>query len=127
MSKFIITKTTDELTFSIEPTSVSMKKYHISNQERTMSGNLVVDYIATKNSLSATWSLLSDNEFKTLMELIELNSDSSDNFFDLEFVEPESENLKKIKAYADEISYYPYFLADGSMVWRDVSVDFVEV
>lgn len=122
MSKFIIQNDTELK----EPSSLSFKKYHITNQERTMSGNLVVDYVATKNSLNATWNILTDKEFKLLSRIIE-NGKSESGFINLQFVEPETTKLKSITAYTEEINYYPYFLADGTVVWRDVSVNFVEV
>ncbi len=51
----------DGLTNLREPTSVSFKKKHITNQERTMSGKLVVDYIATKSTVSVSWGVLNND------------------------------------------------------------------
>ena len=152
-----------------EPTSVSFKKSNITNSERTMSGKLVVDYIATKSTLSVSWSVLTDSEFRQLMALVETKQ-SSDSFFTIRVVAPgtlssaaggegsaagqtdsdtveevdltdggispgtpqdgstpASDKLTTLTAYAEEVSYYPYFMADGSVVWRDVSIEFSEV
>lgn len=163
-----------------EPTSVSFKKSNITKQERTMSGNLVVDYIATKNTVSVSWGVLTNAEFNKLMSLLEEKRNSNSYFvitvvgtgivspntpvedesgsgeeilpvteaagqdsreFDLNdrqgsaangsaagnSSDEEKMNVDIITAYAEEVSYYPYFLADGSIVWRDVSIDFSEV
>ncbi len=164
-----------------EPTSVSFKKSNITKQERTMSGNLVVDYIATKNTVSVSWGVLTNAEFNELMSLLEEKRNSNSYFVitvvgtgiispntptedenasggeispvteeygqgvqELDLNENQSESADKgflaenssdedkmkvdiITAYAEEVSYYPYFLADGSIVWRDVSINFSEV
>ena len=173
-----------------EPTSVSFKKSDITSSDRTMSGNLVVDYIATKNTVSVSWSVLTDAEFRSLMSLIDskrgknefftlktvipgyypskdVSSDVAGNVSDAEqtdigtegenapvttvegsdveelilSAEPsQSENtattqpspanssvIGTMTAYAEEVSYYPYFMSDGSVVWRDVSIEFSEV
>ena len=54
-----------------EPTTVSFKENHITSQDRTMSGKLVVDYIASKKTISVGWGVLNDDEFKKLKALIE--------------------------------------------------------
>ena len=171
-----------------EPTSVSFKKSDITSSERTMSGNLVVDYIATKNTVSVSWSVLTDAEFKSLMAFID-SKRGNNAFFTINTVMPgysssddpadsgsdsagsgndtshDAENASyaaeggsgaeeldltentvrdannaaqtssapavgspgKMTVYAEEISYYPYFMSDGSVVWRDVSIEFSEV
>ena len=52
-----------------EPTTVSFKEKHITSQDRTMSGKLVVDYIASKKTISVGWGVLNDDEFKKLKAL----------------------------------------------------------
>lgn len=122
MSKFSI----EGLADLREPTSVSFKKYNITTQDRTMSGNLVVDYIVTKNAVSVSWSVLTDAEFKSLTQLLEPKR-TANGFISLSCVLPNTDEMTPIAAYTEEINYYPYFMADGSVVWRDVSVEFVEV
>lgn len=164
-----------------EPTSVSFKKSNITKQERTMSGNLVVDYIATKNTVSVSWGVLTNAEFNELMSLLEEKRNSNSYFVitvvgtgiissnaptedenasdgeispatgeigqnvqELDLIgdqttgtnngsaavnasDKDEMKVDVITAYAEEVSYYPYFLADGSIVWRDVSINFSEV
>lgn len=120
--RFII----DGLTSLREPTSVSFKKKHITNEERTMSGKLVVDYIATKSTISVSWGVLDDEEFTALKNHID-GKRKENGFYTLTFGDSISAPAPQMTAYTEELSFYPYFLADGSVVWRDVSIEFVEV
>ena len=123
MSKKFIIEDLNELK---EPTSISFKKYNITNQERTMNGSLVVDYIASKDSVNVSWDVLSDKEFKSLLSLIETKR-ADNSFYTVQYLKPGSPQLNKINAYTEEITYYPFFLADESVIWRDVTINFVEV
>lgn len=109
-----------------EPTSISFKKYNIANQERTMDGSLVVDFIASKEMIEVTWDVLNDTDFQDLLLLIE-KKQADNGFYSVKYLKPSSENLETITAYTEQVTYYPYFLAGGSVVWRDVSISFVEV
>jgi len=54
-----------------EPTSLTFKKYDITNQDRTMDGTLVIDYIESKESINVAWDALNNCEFKKLLDIIE--------------------------------------------------------
>lgn len=125
-----------------DPTTVSFKKKHITTQDRTMSGKPVVDYIATKSTVSVGWGVLSDAEFSALKAHIEKKRDNNE-FYTLTFVMPKdkpdddaaadeasrqpTEEVTTIRAYTEELSYYPYFTSNGKVVWRDVAIEFAEV
>ena len=140
-----------------EPTTVSFKEKHITSQDRTMSGKLVVDYIASKKTISVGWGVLNDDEFKKLKALIE-NKRGKNECYTLTFSLPQNasaakpsqsaptetpqsetppsepaapsaptENTATMTAYTEEVSYYPYFTASGEVVWRDVAIEFSEV
>lgn len=117
----------ETLSFCVEPKSVTFKKKHMTNSERTLGGDLIVDHIATKNTVSVSWDVLDDKDFGELLNLIEGEKDNS--YFTLEYLKPGegAEQTVEMTVYTEEVSYYPYFLANGRVVWRDVSVNFEEV
>ncbi|MDR1093284.1 MAG: hypothetical protein LBL66_03960 [Clostridiales bacterium] len=115
----------------VDPSGVTVSREDIVSQDRTMNGNLVVDYVATKKSLNVKWDLLSDGEFQKLLNAIE-SKQSEKTFFTLQYYEPEKggnagSTLTDMRAFTAGIGYYPYFTADDKQVWRDVSLDFIEV
>lgn len=120
-----------------EPSSISFKKKHMTAQDRTMSGKLVVDYIASKSTVSVVWNVLSNAEFEKLKkhiglddniaDAIESSADGKRDFYKIKFTDPGSKAVTEIEAYAEEIDYYPYFTSDGAIIWRDVSIEFSEV
>lgn len=91
-----------------------------------MSGHLVVDYITTKSTVSVSWGVLNNDEFQILKKHIDDKCESN-GFYSLVFTEPQNKNETKMTAYTEELNYYPYFMSDGSVIWRDVSIEFSEV
>lgn len=114
-----------------QPSSLSFKKYHIVNKERTLDGTMVVDYVNSKEMIDVIWGVLTDEQFNLLQDLFSSNSESRDLRYTLRFIrsgknDSGEQNIEEITAYTEEISYYPYFTDDGKVVWRNVSVSFVQ-
>lgn len=113
------------------PTSLTFKKYDITNQDRTMNGTLVVDYIDSKDSINVAWDVLDNTQFNNLLGIINGHkSESNKTFYSLQYVIPGTNGTELSQpkdAYTEEISYYPFYTNDGQIVWRDVSLTFVEV
>lgn len=122
MEKFII----ENLISVREPTDINFRKFNLANQERTMDGTLVVDFISSKEAVNITWDMLPDDEFQKLMDIVEQKK-LDKTYYSIKYLKPGTTVLKTVSAYAEEISYYPFYLGNGKLVWCDISISFIEV
>ncbi|MDD4003448.1 MAG: hypothetical protein PHE12_04550 [Clostridia bacterium] len=105
-------------TLSKNPSDIENGKMILQNAERTIDGTLSVDIIAVKDKVTFYWDYLSDVDFKKLKS--EINQSA---FVIIEYYD---ESHKSITANAEDISYSPYY-SKGTLIWKDVSLSFVEV
>ena len=105
-------------TLSKNPTDIENGKMTLQNAERTIDGTLSVDIIAVKDKVTFYWDYMTDIDFKKLKGEIEQRAFATIEYYD--------ESYKSVTANAEDISYSPYY-SKGTLIWKDVSLSFVEV
>jgi len=112
-------------TLSKNPTSIEQGKFKLQQTDRTINGTMVVDIIAIKNKVTLQWDYMSDSDLRKLLAEIE-----STVFPTIEFTDPKSlapNPLITITADTSNIDYSPHYDSKSqSIIWKDVSVSFVE-
>lgn len=110
---------------SKNPTSIEQGKFKLQQTDRTINGTMVVDIIAIKNKVTFQWDYMSDSDLRKLLVEIEQAA-----FPTIEFTDPNASNpntLLAIIADTSNIDYKPHYdNKSHSIIWKDVSVSFVE-
>lgn len=112
-------------TLERNPSSIEQGKFKLQKTDRTINGTMVVDIIAIKNKVTFKWDYLSDSDLRKLVAEIEAIS-----FPVVEYTDPKAttpNTLQSIIADTSEINYKPHYdNRTQSIVWKDVSVSFLE-
>lgn len=104
------------------PKSVSFSYESLDKEERTMDGTMVIDIIGQKRKIVANWDYLSKADMKTLADEINGNT-----FVTVSAHDTSTGNLETITARAKNFKYEPYYdWSKSRLMWKSVSVDFVE-
>ena len=104
------------------PSSISFSYELLDKEERTMDGTMVVDIIGQKKKITVDWEYLSKADMKTLSEEV-----SGNTFVTVTAHDTVSGELTTIIARAKNLKYEPYYdWANSRLMWKSVSVDFVE-
>ena len=104
------------------PKSISFSFESLDKEERTMDGTMVVDIIGQKRKINASWDYLPKTDMKTLAD--EINSSP---FVTVSAHDNSTGELVTITGRAKDFKYEPYYeWSKSRLVWKSVSVDFVE-
>ena len=106
---------------SREPTSVDQGKTKLKKENRTIDGTLVVDIIAIKNKVKVTWDYITSEDMARLQATI-----AKSEFVEVEY--NDSNGMMKITAESGDLSYTPHYdNRTSTVIWKGVSVEFIEV
>ena len=109
-------------TLSRNPNNIEQGKFKLQNSDRAIDGTLVVDIIAVKNKVTFNWDYLTQADMQNLNN--EINAVS---FPVIEYMDIDSNILKCITGYAEDISYKPHYDSrTNSVIWTEVKVSFIE-
>ncbi len=102
------------------PAEVKVGRFDLTKSNRTASGRMVMEYIATKRRVDVTWKYLPDAELKKILDLLAQNKP----FFQVSF--PGPGGTETMVAYAGDISTSLWHSVNGIRYWSEVSVSFIE-
>ena len=106
------------------PSQIVPSVEFIENAQRSLGGKLHVDVVATKQSLQIVFDVLTQQAFNTVKQIFntqELCSNGLEvEYFDIEQI------AKKRYFHVEGITFNPLVLDDGIM-WREVTIDLVEI
>ena len=106
---------------SREPTSVDQGKTKLKKENRTIDGTLVVDIIAIKNKVKVTWDYITSEDMARLQSAI-----AKSDFVEVEY--NGSKGMMKINAESGDLTYTPHYdNRTSTVIWKGVSVEFIEV
>ena len=106
---------------SREPTSVEQGKTKLKKENRTIDGTLVVDIIAIKNKVKVTWDYITSEDMARLQSAI-----AKSDFVEVEY--NDSNGMMTINAESGDLTYTPHYdNRTSTVIWKGVSVEFVEV
>ena len=107
---------------NIIPSHISPDTDYIKTSERAVSGRLHVDVSGSKQALKIVYDMLDDNELKRVKEIFGTDDPCTDG------IEVEYDGITKpdSKYFVENVSYDPLIIESGTL-WRNVTVDLVEV
>ena len=102
------------------PSDLKVGRYDISKSERTSSGKMVMEIIATKRRVDVVWKMITDNELQTIIDTITANKP----FFTLEY--PDAGGSQTMTCYSGDIITSLWHTINGVRYWEEVSIAFIE-
>ena len=102
------------------PSDLKVGRYDISKSERTASGKMVMEIIATKRRVDVVWKMLPDSELQKIINAITANKP----FFSLEY--PDAGGTKTMTCYSGDIITSLWHTKNGVRYWEEVSIGFIE-
>jgi len=102
------------------PWELKIGRFDITKSNRTASGKMTMELIATKRRVDVVWKMLPDNELKKIIDTITANKP----FFSLEY--PDAGGTKTMTCYAGDIVTSLWHTKNGIRYWEEVSIPFIE-
>lgn len=105
------------------PSTLTPSSYDIVDASRNDRGDMLIDYIATKEKLSCSWDLLYDSERAKIINAIKSPQNISFNvtFFSV------NGGIKTLKCYKGDISAGIKIIKNGVPYWGGLKVDFIQM
>jgi len=102
------------------PTTYKIGIMDISKAERNAAGTMVLDVIATKRKIEMSWKFLTNEQIKTLLQLV------SDTFFDVEYLDPVTDALKTGTFYKGDRNLDAVSVVNGNIIYKDIKFNIIE-
>lgn len=100
--------------------SISIQDLDASTTGRNQKGELFRDRVAVKRKISYSAPPLSKAEMSSLLQAI------TDQFFTLQYPDPQTGSTKSITVYCGDRTAPMYSCIDGVYKWEGLTVDFIE-
>lgn len=102
------------------PAEVKIGRFDLTKSNRTASGRMVMEYIATKRRVDVVWRYIPDADLQVILNLLAANKP----FFTLEY--PDVGGQQTITCYAGDINTSLWHTINGVRRWSEVSIPFIE-
>lgn len=102
------------------PSTYQIGIMDLSKAERVASGDIVIERIATKRKIELTWRYLENQKLSTLLKRV------SPVFFDVEYLDPESNEIKKGTFYCGDRGAQSIDYRNGKMRYKDIKFNLIE-
>ncbi len=102
------------------PNELKVGRFDLTKSNRTASGKMMMELIATKRRVDAVWVMLPDNDLKLIIDTITANKP----FFALEY--PDAGGQRTMTCYAGDIVTSLWHTKNGVRFWEEVSIGFIE-
>lgn len=102
------------------PSDYKWGEMDLSKAERNARGTLIKEIIATKRKLEMSWKYLPNDELQQLLQAL------SNNFFDVEFVDPHDNRTRTGTFYAGDRSVGALDYINGVPRWVDIKCNIIE-
>jgi CO dehydrogenase/acetyl-CoA synthase alpha subunit len=102
------------------PSELKVGRFDLTKSNRTASGKMTMELIATKKRVDMTWKMITDSELQSIIDTITNNKP----FFTLEY--PDAGGPTTITCYAGDISTSLWHEKNGVRYWEEVSIPFIE-
>jgi len=102
------------------PSELKIGRFDITKSNRSASGKMMMEIIATKRRVDVVWKMLKDSELQQILDLITANKP----FFTLEY--PDAGGTKTMTCYAGDILTSLWHTKNGVRFWEDVQISFIE-
>lgn len=102
------------------PAEVKIGRFDLTKSNRTASGRMVMEYIATKRRVDVVWRYIPDADLQVILNLLAANKP----FFTLEY--PDAGGQQTMTCYAGDINTSLWHTINGVRRWSEVSISFIE-
>jgi len=102
------------------PSELKVGRFDLTKSNRTASGKMMMELIATKRRVDCSWILISDDDLQRIIDTITVNKP----FFMLEY--PDVGGQRTMTCYAGDINAGLWHTKNGIRYWQDVSIAFIE-
>lgn len=102
------------------PSDLSVGIMDLSKAERNARGTMIIERIATKRKLELSWKYLDKDTLSHLLKLI------SPVFFNVEYIDPESNSLKTGVFYSGDRNMGALDFKNGIVRYKDIKFNLVE-
>ncbi len=99
---------------------VQVGSFDISKADRSASGKMLMDIIATKKRVDVTLHMIKDADLKQVLDAIENNKP----FFSLTF--PYAGGTRTMTCYSGDILTSLWHTKNGIRYWEEVTLSFIE-
>ena len=102
------------------PSELKVGRFDITKSNRSASGKMMMELIATKRRVDCVWKMVPDNELQTIIDTITANK----QFFTLTY--PSAGGSATMTCYAGDIVTSLWHTKNGIRYWEEVSIPFIE-
>ena len=102
------------------PSELKVGRFDITKSNRSASGKMMMELIATKRRVDVVWKMVPDNDLKLIIDTITANKP----FFSLEY--PDAGGQMTMTCYAGDIVTNLWHTKNGVRYWEEVSIGFIE-
>mgnify|MGYP001478829875 CR=1 FL=1 len=102
------------------PAEVQVGRFDLTKSDRTASGKMVMEIIATKLRVDVTWKMLKDSDLKTIIDIITVHKP----FFSLAY--PDAGGTQSMTCYAGDIVAGLWHTVGSIRYWEEVQIAFIE-
>lgn len=102
------------------PADVKVGRFDLTKANRTASGRMKIEYIATKRRVDVVWRYIPDADLQVILNLLAANKP----FFTLEY--PDAGGQQTMTCYAGDILTSLWHTKNGIRYWEEVSIPFIE-
>lgn len=106
----------------MNPSDRKVIMFDIEQEDRTASGRLVSDYVATKRILQLSWSIIKHDDLKQILDIL-----TSRRYHTIIYPDPQNGETHTITAkVSGNIQIGSWRVIGGVRYWKDVSLSLVE-
>jgi hypothetical protein len=102
------------------PSELKVGRFDLTKSNRSASGKMMMEIIATKHRVDCTWNMIADPELQLIINTITANKP----FFLLEY--PDVGGQMTMTCYAGDIVTSLWHTKNGLRYWEEVSIGFIE-
>jgi len=102
------------------PSELKVGRFDITKSNRSASGKMMMELIATKKRVDCVWTMITDNDLQVIIDTITANKP----FFTLEY--PDVGGTATMTCYAGDIVTSLWHTKNGIRYWEEVSIPFIE-
>lgn len=102
------------------PAEVKVGRFDLTKSQRTASGKMVMEVIATKRRVDVTWKMIPDADLQLIIDTISAHKP----FFSLQY--PDAGGTATMTCYAGDINTSLWHTINGVRYWSEVTIPFIE-
>lgn len=102
------------------PSNLKVGVMDLSEAERNANGLMIIERIAKKRKLDMSWNILKSNELSVLLKAV------SSIFFDVEYIDPETNGRKTGIFYVGDRSQDILFRRNNELYYKDIKFNIIE-